>query len=106
MAIPMNAALSAYNTAAKLAAEGGRPEAIPAAEPAGPDFAKVLSEAVQQVEQSGRVSETAQRALLDGKGSMVDVVTSVAQTQVAVEGLVAVRDRVISAYQQIMNMPI
>jgi flagellar hook-basal body complex protein FliE len=30
----------------------------------------------------------------------------VAQTQLAVEGLVAVRDRVISAYQSIMQMPI
>lgn len=106
MAIPMNAALSAYNTAAKLADAGAKPEAPPAASPATPDFAKILGEAVQQVEESGRASENAQRALLEGKGSMVDVVTSVAQTQVAVEGLVAVRDRVISAYQQIMNMPI
>ena len=40
------------------------------------------------------------------EGNLVDVVTSVAQTQLAVEGLVAVRDRVISAYQSIMQMPI
>jgi flagellar hook-basal body complex protein FliE len=44
--------------------------------------------------------------LVNGKGNLVDVVTSVAQTQVAVEGLVAVRDRVIAAYEDIMKMPI
>ena len=44
--------------------------------------------------------------LVNGKGNLVDVVTSVAQTQVAVEGLVSVRDRVISAYEEIMKMPI
>ena len=34
------------------------------------------------------------------------IVTAVAETELAVETLVTVRDRVISAYQDILNMPI
>jgi flagellar hook-basal body complex protein FliE len=37
---------------------------------------------------------------------MVDVVTAVAETQVAVDAVVAVRDKVIMAYEEIMKMPI
>ena len=40
------------------------------------------------------------------KGNVVDVVTAVAETEVAVETMVAVRDRMISAYEEIMRMPI
>jgi flagellar hook-basal body complex protein FliE len=34
------------------------------------------------------------------------VVTAVAQTEVAVDAMVAVRDKVIAAYEDIMKMPI
>jgi flagellar hook-basal body complex protein FliE len=37
---------------------------------------------------------------------MVDVVTAVSETEVAVETMVAVRNKVIEAYQSIMAMPI
>ena len=41
-----------------------------------------------------------------GKANIVDVVTAVAETEVAIEALVAVRDKVIQAYEEIMRMPI
>ena len=44
--------------------------------------------------------------MANGKSNMVDVVTVVAETQVAVDAVVAVRDKVISAYEEIMKMPI
>jgi flagellar hook-basal body complex protein FliE len=34
------------------------------------------------------------------------VVTAVSETEVAVEALVSVRDRMIAAYEEIMRMPI
>lgn len=37
---------------------------------------------------------------------MVEVVTAVAETEVAIDAVVAVRDKVISAYEEIMKMPI
>ena len=46
------------------------------------------------------------QALANGKSNMVDVVTAVAETEVAVDAVVAVRDKVIAAYDEIMKMPI
>ena len=41
-----------------------------------------------------------------GKANVVDVVTAVAESETALQTLVAVRDRVISAYEEIMRMQI
>jgi flagellar hook-basal body complex protein FliE len=41
-----------------------------------------------------------------GKANMVDVVTAVAESEVAIDTLVSVRDKVIAAYDEIMKMPI
>ena len=41
-----------------------------------------------------------------GKANIVDVVTAVAETEVAIDALVSVRDKVIPAYEEIMRMPI
>lgn len=107
MAIPFNAAASAYASAAKLinnSATGISGPADPATD--GQDFAKLLGQAVQGVVDSGRVSDTATTNMLNGKGDMVDVVTALSQTELALDTMVSVRDRVISAYEEIMRMPI
>jgi flagellar hook-basal body complex protein FliE len=108
MSVPFTAAAAAYSNAAKLIDRNLKPAAEPAAGQGAPggDFAQLLSQAVQGVVDTGRASDQKAMDLVNGKGNLVDVVTSVAQTQVAVEGLVAVRDRVIAAYEDIMKMPI
>jgi len=40
------------------------------------------------------------------KAQLIDVVTAVAESEVAIDTLVSVRDKVISAYEEIMKMPI
>ena len=107
MSIPFAAATNAYASASKLISQNLKPTADPTdSAPQGLDFAKLLSQAVQGVTDSGKTSDQKSLDLVNGKGNLVDVVTSVAQTQVAVESMVAVRDRVISAYEDIMKMPI
>ncbi|HVW91114.1 MAG TPA: flagellar hook-basal body complex protein FliE [Devosia sp.] len=107
MSVPFATAAAAYSNASKLIDRNLLPEAAaPTSNPQGLDFGKLVSEAVQSVVDSGRASDRKQVDLVNGKGNLVDVVTSVSQTQVAVQGLVAVRDRVISAYEDIMKMPI
>ena len=64
--------------------------------------ALALNEAVQ----SSRHAEQQMTAQVQGKADMVDVVTAVSETEVAVETMVAVRNKVIEAYQSIMSMPI
>ena len=41
-----------------------------------------------------------------GQAEMVDVVTAVSNAEMVLETVTTVRDRVISAYQEIMRMPI
>jgi flagellar hook-basal body complex protein FliE len=41
-----------------------------------------------------------------GKADMIDLVTAVSESETAITTLVSVRDRMIQAYQQIMQMPI
>lgn len=107
MTVPLSAATTAYGNASRLINSALKPSIDTTASTSqGPDFAKLLSQAVQGVVDSGKASDQKSLDLVSGKGNLVDVVTSVAQTQVAVEGLVTVRDRVISAYEDIMKMPI
>ena len=72
----------------------------------GADFGELVKTAVEGVVDSGKAAETKSAALLQGKADVVDVVTAIAETEVALETMVSVRDRVISAYEQIMRMPI
>ena len=37
---------------------------------------------------------------------MIDVVTAVAESETAIQTMVAVRDKVITAYEEILKMPI
>lgn len=73
---------------------------------AGGGFADMLTNALDGVAQSSRKAETQAMSAAGGKANLVDVVTAVAESETALQTLVAVRDRVISAYEEIMRMPI
>jgi len=107
MASPISAA-NAYASIAKLGAD---PSSAVAGIAGGPgkaetSFTSVLKEALNAVHETGRKSDTQAQAMVNGKSNMVDVVTAVAETEVAIEAVVAVRDKVIAAYEEIMRMPI
>jgi flagellar hook-basal body complex protein FliE len=108
MASPLSAA-SAYAKLARLTADpsgalAGLKPGAPAS--AGPDFGALVKEAITSVVDSGRKSDTQAKAMAAGKANIVDVVTAVTETEVAIEALVSVRDKVIQAYEEIMKMPI
>lgn len=73
---------------------------------AGQNFGSLLKDAMGQVNHAARVSDTQSVAMATGKANVVDVVTAVAESEVAVSALVTVRDRVIASYEEIMRMPI
>ena len=108
MALPVSAATNAYANMAKLLNnQASKPAVNQVADlGGGGDFAKLLGQAVQGVVDSGKVSDTKAMDMVNGKGDMVDVVTAISQTELAMDTMVAVRDRVISAYEEIMRMPI
>jgi flagellar hook-basal body complex protein FliE len=104
MASPLSAA-GAYasisqlgaNPASGIAGGQGKPET---------SFTSVLKEALNAVHETGKKSDVQSQAMVNGKSNMVDVVTAVAETEVAIDAVVAVRDKVIAAYEEIMRMPI
>jgi flagellar hook-basal body complex protein FliE len=103
MASPTIAA-NAYATAARILDSGGGAGKI--ADSGGPSFGDVLKEAVGGVLDTGRKSDAQTVAMASGKANVMDVVTAVAETDVAVSTLVSVRDKVIAAYEDIMKMAI
>ena len=97
-------AAGAYAASQKLARPGGGAAAAPEA---SGSFADVLARAVGGVAESGRQAEAMTRAVASGgKPDFTSVVTAVAESEAALETLVAVRDKVIQAYEDILRMPI
>src|SRR5262245_17938227 len=98
-------AANAYASLARLAdPSAGLAKAV--GDSSGPNFGSLLKDAIGQVVDAGRKSDAQQQALATGKANIVDVVTAVSETEVAVEAMVSVRDRMIQAYEEIMRMPI
>ena len=109
MATPGIAA-GAYAKLARLTdPSAGLTKAVPGlatGEEKGQSFGDILKEVVGSVTAAGRKSDTQTAALAAGKANVVDVVTAVAETETAIGALLSVRDKVISAYEEIMRMPI
>lgn len=108
MASPL-AAASAYANIAQLAADPSLSSLVRSSAGGGnseTSFGSVLKEAMHAINETGQKSDTQTRAMVNGKSNMVDVVTAVAETEVAIDAVVAVRDKVIAAYEEIMKMPI
>lgn len=100
-------ASSVYGAMSKLANRGQSGQALDVASATkSPDFGAMLRDQVQDVVHQGNVSEAKQASYVAGKGDIIDVVTAVSEAEVALDTMVSVRDRVISAYEEIMRMAI
>ena len=102
MASPTIAA-NAYANLARIVDVGA---AAKTSETGGQSFAAMLKDSIGSVIEQGKTSDSQTMAMASGKANVVDVVTAVAETEVAVGTLVSVRDRVIQSYEEIMRMPI
>lgn len=104
--IPTNQAIQAYAQAAQALAGNGQ-NRLPTSD-ANPaeGFGQLLEQQATNLVNEGRAMESAGMDLVQGRADVVDVVTAVAETEVLLETVVTVRDRVIQAYQEILRMPI
>lgn len=89
--------LSAYGKAL-----GGTSKAGPAAS----GFGGMVEGLVTDAARSLGAAEQATAQQVAGKGDLIDVVTAIGAAETALDTVVAVRDRVVSAYQDIMRMQI
>jgi flagellar hook-basal body complex protein FliE len=107
MPTPTAAAANAYAALSRLGTNTANiANGLGAAQDSGPSFSSVLNNVIDSVSQAAVKSDAQAQAVANGKANMVDVVTAVAETETAVQTLVSVRDKVISAYEDILKMPI
>ena len=96
-------ALSAYN---KMAEAAGKPGMEARVSPPGKTFADMLGDVAKDAKTGGLAAEKLSVQAVAGTADINDVVTAVANAEVTLQTVVAVRDKVISAYQDILRMPI
>jgi flagellar hook-basal body complex protein FliE len=96
-------AVKAYAAAQGIAGAELAGAATPAA---GPDFGQLVNQAISQVVTDSKTAETQITANVQGKASLVDVVTALSSAQTSLNAMIAVRNQMIQSYQQIMNMAI
>lgn len=69
-------------------------------------FGSVLQGAMTNLTDLGHAADGKSVAAMSGKGNLTDVVMAVSKAEMALQASVAVRDKVISAYQDIMRMAV
>ncbi|OIQ93840.1 flagellar hook-basal body complex protein FliE [mine drainage metagenome] len=98
-------ALSAY---ANVAKSFGDTTAAPADDQAvtgsGSDFAALLRKGVESAIDSGKKSEQLSQQALAGKADIPEVVAAVSNAELTLQTVVAVRDKVVNAYNDILKM--
>src|SRR4051812_45108624 len=98
------AAAKAYGAAQKTA--GVDPGFGAEAVSPGGGFGDILKSAMSDAMKASKTAETQMANQVQGKAQLVDVVTAVSAAESSLETVMAIRDQVISAYQEIMRMPI
>ncbi len=72
----------------------------------GTDFANLVKNATSSATETGLKAETVTAQAIQGKADLAEVVVAVTNAEVALDTVVAIRDRVIQAYQEIIRMPL
>jgi len=104
MAFPINPA-GAANAYARVQS-GAVGQAGTAQPGSGPGFGDALSRALGGVVEAGHQADAKSMQAIAGQGNLTDVVTAVSKAELALQSAVAIRDRVVQVYQDVMRMPI
>ena len=92
--------------AAEAYAHAARAAAAPAPQDGGVDFGRLVQSAIADTAHAVAEGERAAGAVAAGKADLVEVVTALAAAETSLQTAVAIRNRMIEAYQEIMRMPI
>jgi flagellar hook-basal body complex protein FliE len=79
---------------------------IGAAISGGADFSATLQRAISGAVDAGTHADDQATQAIMGHGNLTEVVTAVSKAELALQTTVALRDRMVQAYQDIMKMPI
>ena len=105
-----NAAASAYINSQKMGGAGEIGNTISgtnaAADNDGVSFSEFLKDSVEQSIDTMKSGEDMAAKAVTGEADLTDVVQAISSAELTLQTVVSVRDRMISAYQDIMRMPI
>ena len=106
--VDFSTAVNAYNQASGgiKSAVSGKSVMGPAASEEGGGFASMVTDSLKGAVQAGKRSEELSLKQISGEADLKDVVTAVANAENTLETVIAVRDKVLAAYQEILRMPI
>ncbi len=99
MTINPTSVINAYTSANRIATGAAQGAG------GGESFSKLLQQAGTNFVDTLNKSESASLQAVTGKTDLAGVTEAVTNAQMALQTVVAVRDRVISAYQDILKMP-
>lgn len=94
-------AIRAFNKAASLGSDGMEARDKPQS-----TFLDMVGKLAENSIDSGKKAEALSEKAVVGKADLMDVVQAVSNAELTLQTVVAVRDRVVNAYQEIMRMPI
>jgi flagellar hook-basal body complex protein FliE len=106
MITPLLAAKAYAAAQAQTPGQPGAPDGD-AAKLGGPaNFSEVLNNVLSDTIHQSRQAESQIVAGVQGKTDLVNVVTAISSAETSLQTVIAVRDQVIAAYQQVMQMQI
>ncbi len=108
MPVDFSTAVNAYRQASKGMELGNvaKPTSSIGGAEDGNSFVGMVTDSLKSSVQVGREAEELSLKQISGEADLKDVVTAVANAEHTLETVVAVRDKVLSAYQEILRMPI
>jgi flagellar hook-basal body complex protein FliE len=105
MTVAPSAAAAAYQAIAKIGAESAA-TGTTAGTAGASDFSQFLTQAMDNAVGTMKTGEQMAAKQVSGQADVVSVVNAVNNAELTLDTVVAVRDKVIAAYQNIMQMPI
>ncbi len=104
MTVNLSQAAAAYARAAAKAIDPGAAGATP--NPAGESFGDIMAQTLSAAAATGYQSEAVSMRAIANQADLNEIVTAVNNAEITLQTVVAVRDKVIAAYQEIIRMPI
>ena len=100
-------AAQAYAQAASRALDGAVSDGVEiGAAPGGPSFGSMVQDMLGNAAESARTAEKVSINAVTGKTDVVDLVTAINNAEMTLQTVVAVRDKVVQAYQEVVRMSI
>ena len=99
--IDPNLAAQAYSNNANIGKRSGV-----AAEDDGVSFSEFLKQTAEKSIETMKSGEEMSAKAVTGEADLTDVVSAVTAAELTLQTVVSVRDRLVSAYQEILRMPI